>query len=94
PSEAVKETRGAALRAGRRQIGAAADEAMWFIVEEVAASRWRYPARNPKGWWRLRAISASLVVHDATASPPPRSLISPRKLHQRGPSGFFHSLSG
>ena len=54
-SEAVKETRGAALRARRRQIGAADDEAMWFIVEEEAAPRWRCPARNPKGWWRLRA---------------------------------------
>src|SRR5258707_15697302 len=31
------------------------------------------------------AISASLVVSDATASPPPRSLISQRKLHRRGP---------
>src|SRR6266849_1206481 len=31
------------------------------------------------------AISASLVVNDVNTSPPPRSLISPRKLHQRGP---------
>src|SRR5258706_3662016 len=35
------------------------------------------------------AISASLVVSDATASPPPRSLISQRKLHQRGPLWIF-----
>src|SRR6266852_4235243 len=31
------------------------------------------------------AISLSLVVNDVTTSPPPRSSISPRKLHQRGP---------
>src|SRR5438477_11350806 len=31
------------------------------------------------------AICASLVVNDVITSPPPRSSISPRKLHQRGP---------
>src|SRR5438552_16004970 len=30
-------------------------------------------------------ICASLVVNDVITSPPPRSSISPRKLHQRGP---------
>ena len=37
--------------------------------------------RNPPGGWGLRAISASLVVADVPASPPPRSWIWPHKPH-------------
>ena len=40
-------------------------------------------ARNPKGWCRLRADLRVARRQRCPASPPPRSLISARKRHQR-----------
>ena len=48
--------------------------------------------RNPSGDRGLRADAASLLVDDAKASPPPRSLPTPRKTLPRDPSDFNHGL--
>ena len=50
--------------------------------------------RNPLGDRGLRADAASLLVDDAKASPPPRSLPAPRKTLSRDPSDFNHGLLG
>ena len=50
---------------------------------EFATKKSMPSRRHPSGRWGLRAISASLVVADVPASPPPRSLISPPKPHQQ-----------
>src|SRR5215212_8198144 len=56
---------------------------MWFIIEERRRSSRPRAARNPKGWWRLRADLGVARGQRCPASPPPRSLISARKRHQR-----------
>ena len=45
--------------------------------------------RNPPGGRGLRPVSASLVVADATASTPPRSLTPTRKPRPQMPSYFL-----
>jgi len=73
----------AALQAPRRQMRAGATQAMRDIAEERGRSRWPAPPATLRAGGDCGAISASLVVNDVTTSPPPRSLISHRKPHQR-----------